>query len=371
MKTKEPQKRPWEYLPAPIPKTHSPPLGEFYERFARPLIADTVRMMCTGLPIDLDKVRELEATLDVTIKQVHDTLLTNPIIKQYQEQRYEHLKKAYIADRKSKCKDPSDYIKPFKHNDMNHRSYFMQVFTENVPLPQPTDLLPTGIPKWTAKDVKAHSSKTVLKKLLEGSITESNNKYAAEAVRRFAKAKADIYNKKFLQQAQDLDFEFPPFNPGSPDQKHDVLTSMLGYESNKLTDAYEKYDRAMNAHIKYGKPEPTEPKNKFSWDRENIENLQHTAKNENEKALFQALIDYSMGSIIKNNFIKAFYEYTVDGRLYGQYKLLGAKTGRYTSSNPNMLNSPSTGSIYAKPVKKCFIAPPGYKVWTIDYASLT
>jgi len=51
-------------------------------------------------------------------------------------------------------------------------------------------------------------------------------------------------------------------------------------------------------------------------------------------------------------------------------RLYGTKTFRPTGQNPNFLQLPSSGSIYAKPLKKCIIAEPGYLVWTIDYDQL-
>ena len=322
---------PWQLLPAPEPRTVSFPDGYFYDHVAKHLIRDTVRLMVNGLPIDLNKVQELEATLDETLSKVQQSLASNPIVRQYLSERYTRVTNDYIADQRSKLKTFEHFLKPFSSKSLDHRSYFMHFFIEGKPISPPSsDLLPSGIPKWSANDVKKLSSSyVILVKLLDGTISPSNL-FVQQAMQLLAQHKAEIYNRKYEDNIRTLaGVEYPDFSPASPDQKHELLTGLLGYESEKLTDAYIKYERELNSHIKYGRPShpPAQPKNKYSWDRDNIEALLPLAKSEDETQLFQALIDYSMGAIIKNNFIQAFYKYTVDGRLYGDYVLLGAKSG--------------------------------------------
>lgn len=363
--------RPWQLLPAPLPKTTVYSEDYFYENFAKPLISDTVRLMSNGLPVDLEKVQQLEDKLDSVLAEVKDSLNSNPIIQEYVKLKYDYLVETYKKEQEQKQKPPSDFLKPFNHKDLVHRSYFMHVFSADKDIKQPENLLPSEIPKWTSNDVKKISHEfPALQLLLNGKLS-STNTIALKAMQLLAEHKAEMYNKTYQDNISTLaKVQLPEFNPGSADQKHDVLTSMLGYTSSNYTDAYQDYLKALDRYQRYGKALPVEPKNMYSWSRDDIKELFQLAKNENETSLFQALFDYSMGAIIKNNFIKAFYEHTHDGRLYGEYVLGGAKSFRYTSKAPNLLNMPSTKSIYAKPVKECFIAPPGYVVWTIDFSAL-
>lgn len=56
--------------------------------------------------------------------------------------------------------------------------------------------------------------------------------------------------------------------------------------------------------------------------------------------------------------------------LHGSFNLGGTKSGRQSSSGPNLQQIPSTGTVYAKPIKKCFKAPPGWIYCGADFKSL-
>lgn len=339
---------PHDLLPACEPKTCSTNPYEFYDTVAKFLIKDTVRIMDNGLPIDLLKVRELEKTLEEVLAKVEQFFIDNPIIQEFLSITKKKQVDEYIAIQRSKFKAAKDFIKPFKYNDVNHRSYFMHVYSQDNNIAQPETMLATGIPKWSSNLVKKlASSKHVLKQLIEGKLNESNNKYVVMAMELLAEHKAAIYNKRYEENIVTPKVEYPTFNPASSKQKQELF-EWLNIPSEKTSKTT-------------GLP---------SFDRDEIERINKETTNEDVKLITQAMIDHSFGAIVKNNFINAFYEYSNNGRLYGTYKLFGAKSFRYTSQNPNMLNMPSTNSIYAKPIKKCFIAPKGYLVYAIDYSAL-
>lgn len=55
--------------------------------------------------------------------------------------------------------------------------------------------------------------------------------------------------------------------------------------------------------------------------------------------------------------------------IFGNFNLGGTKSGRLSSSNPNLQNLPASGN-YGKKIKNCFQAPPGWVMTGLDFASL-
>jgi DNA polymerase-1 len=77
---------------------------------------------------------------------------------------------------------------------------------------------------------------------------------------------------------------------------------------------------------------------------------------------------------IRSTFIPAFeqktYKHKDSWNLHGNFKLGGTVSGRLSSSNPNLMNLPSTGTAYAKQIKQCFKAPKGYLMVGADFNAL-
>jgi DNA polymerase-1 len=90
--------------------------------------------------------------------------------------------------------------------------------------------------------------------------------------------------------------------------------------------------------------------------------------------LLDAFIDYKAVNKILTSFIPAM-ENAAQGPdgwhyLFGNFNLGGTLSGRLSSSDPNLQNLPATGSRYAKLIKSCFVAPPGWLFAGLDFASL-
>ncbi|RLI35675.1 hypothetical protein DRO66_06975, partial [Candidatus Bathyarchaeota archaeon] len=148
--------------------------------------------------------------------------------------------------------------------------------------------------------------------------------------------------KKLVKTRDDyLDFEF---NPGSDVQLRKLLFEELGLKSlnktkggNPSTDA--KTLKALVEHVKLAKqPRP------------------------DILALLGSIQELAAASTILTTFMPAFIDKSTykDSWKYlqGSFNLGGTKSGRLSSSKPNLQNIPSTGTKYAKLVKRCFQAPP-------------
>jgi DNA polymerase-1 len=148
--------------------------------------------------------------------------------------------------------------------------------------------------------------------------------------------KATAKLKKKVKTKEDYLHE--SFNPGSPLQLQVLLYNYLGLPVLDKTDT--------------GQPAT------------GAKTLKALKKRATPKvaALLEHIIEWAEVSKILNTFIPAFKNNSIekDGwhYLHGGFNMGGARSGRQSSSKPNLQNLPSTGTKYAKLIKSCFQAPP-------------
>ena len=82
-------------------------------------------------------------------------------------------------------------------------------------------------------------------------------------------------------------------------------------------------------------------------------------------AVVDAIIDYREFATIVSTFIDKLPDCVLeDGRIHCKFNQVGADTGRFSSSDPNMQNIPS----HIKDIRQMFIASPGHVLLSSDYS---
>jgi hypothetical protein len=343
--------RPFEHLPYKLPADFDPGPKFFYDNFVSQFIPDIIEMMNAGIHIDEEAVENLRSTVTEVLNNVDCLLLRNTIIQQYQELKAKGNQKAHYKKHTQAVKTAEDCYKDYNQSDMIHRTWVVNEYLNSIECQEDKK------EQWSVKDLKnynVYKEDSVIAKILDKSIAKKAEVITA-AMNALAQYKADLWNKPRYDKANSK-ASVEPFNAGSAKQKQELF-DMLNIEplahSDKTGDG--------------------------SWGREYIEQLKKETPEDREilHEILDCIIDHSYGSIIRNNFLKSFDTYTIDGVLHGNVKLFGAKSFRPTSNGPNLLNMPSTKSVYASPLKKCFIAPkteiPEFDrmlVIQCDYASL-
>jgi hypothetical protein len=337
--------RPYQLLPFPAPALFDPAKEQpdfFYQNFAKKLIPDMIKLMDTGLHIDKKAVEELRITIDKVLNSVKKVLEGSSLIKEFQLFQIPAAQKKWAEEATKSTRSYEYYLREYNDTNILHRTWVINTHLIEIEYPEKCK------DKWTVADTKKLSvilQDSFLEALIEKKISK-DFPIVKKGMLELAKHKAELWNRPREEKAKQP-VVISPFNPGSNKQLKEFF-AWLNVEP-----------------LEYSKKT-----NEASWGRDQIEELKSVTTDNELLKVLDAIIDFSYSAIIKNNFLKAFDSYTIDGVLHGNIRLFGAKSFRPTSNSPNLLNAPSTGSIYAKPLKKCFIAPKDFLVYTADLNGL-
>ena len=227
----------------PLEDTEEKPLTWFYDNVASKLLPDILRMQSNGIPIQLNKVRELEDTVVDILHNVENKLSKNPMVLRFLEASHKQSIKdtsKEIALTKSKSID--DFYRPYDSKNTVHRTHLVNFILKKIGEEDKV------LDKWTIRDLKKLIqiiSNPFLESLAKGEIKSFMESDINEAMKDLAKLKANIYNKSHVVDKIEELKKSPvrPFTPSSSAQKRDFF-SFYGIESEQTTKANQaKWDR--------------------------------------------------------------------------------------------------------------------------------
>lgn len=235
---------------------------EIYQTLFKPSIVDIVQMQLTGMPINMQRVLEVEALLQADNDKALKTIRSTKLIQRYSYR---------VAER---------WVAKMNEKWVNKRI--------------------------TVDEAMASTAKNVIKAIA--------------------------------------------FNPNSNLQLQDLLFEYLNLPVISLTDSKQP-----------------------STDGDTIKALLNHTADPDVLEFLRALQDFKAVDKILTSFIPAMKNAAMgpDGWHYlsGNFNLGGTVSGRLSSSDPNLQNLPAN-SVYAKLIKSCFQAPPGWLFCGLDFASL-
>lgn len=229
---------PIDLLPINNPQDDPNPPTEydFYLNVVKPLAKDIIKMEATGIPINLEKVSEVEQVLDNVLNNVTKVLLENPLVIKYLKEKTDKMIQNEYGKADKKKKSWEDFIKPFDRTNTVHRTQIVNYYlTRNHSSIIASDA--TAMEKWTIKDLKQLNqfmcSDFIDRLINDKDLSPYEDEYIKPAMELLAKMKADIFNKNIEAKKANIKVE-ETFNPASTKHKQEFFT-FLGIESESET----------------------------------------------------------------------------------------------------------------------------------------
>lgn len=233
---------PIDLLPVDFPLTDKNPPSEddFYRKVLKELLPDILYMQNEGIPIDLEKVKEIEELTSEVLKDVDNKLVNNPVIQEFLSKV---VYKNISAEFDEKYKTYKDYLTEFMKSNEVHRTYVVNYYLEKHGLNE------DKMNKWNTNDIRQYANLKdidLFKDIVNRKISNDElNKYdfIQEAMLSLAHYKAKLYNKN-IEAKKELQKQKYKFNPNSSTQIRKLM-NYLGYESEGQTKKGQaQWDRA-------------------------------------------------------------------------------------------------------------------------------